>query len=629
MRFTRIAAFLFLISATCLVGSAQTTATPSPSPMDEAKAKLLQQSLDEVSSGATSLRLPENRAIAYSMVGDMYWQFDQKRARELFRNAGSELTSYNADVDKEEKDAAAPSGGRGGRGGQNFADMLAIAGDPRYQVIPLIAKHDAQLAMQIMLQTRRASIATAMTDAKNGTGRQGGRGAFAGGPNGNGFGGGFGGASQEIALEQQVESAAADQDPDLAVKLIKDSLSDGVSAGVLPLLQKLAKLDDKKAADLGSDVVQKVVDADMVKDTGPLRTGINFLQFAVKTPTATTDPKQFNFTDAEQKQIAEKLVSSLMAMPTSPSPNNWFTQVIPLVDKIEPDRSAVLKGRQAEILATSTQANNGRGGGGQQRQNLFGPSVTADQILAQLPSLPDAQKGTAYAALGSKIGSITDDAQAQKIIDSVSDTDARSSLQQQYDNANAARSITAGKLDDARRQIAAITDPRQRLQRYVALAVAYDKTGKEEDVATAKSLMKDARALTAGFPDTGDDLQDLMTIVGGYSVVEPETAFKIVEPGIEMMNEYVQATAVLSKFNRDRSFRNGELLFRQNGPGSSLVFRYLPQIQMLGQADFQRANSLLDRFSRPDARMILRLYILAGAMPAHPPATPDINTAAR
>ncbi len=622
MRFIRFAGFLFLISLACLVGFAQTTATPSTlgAPQDpEKKAKLdtlVQQSLDEISTGATSLRLPENRSVVYALIGDMYWQYDQKRARDLFRNAGAELSTYNADIEKQQSIDTA----RGPQGFGGFGD-LAFVGDPRYQMIPIIAKHDAGLAMQIMLQTRRQAVAEVMASTtRTNTGR-GGRGG------GNGFNAGAIGASQEQALQQQIATLAADQDPDLAVKLIKDGMANGVSSGVLPLLEKLAKLDDKKAADLGADVVQRVVDSDMVASQDPMRTDINFLQYSTRLqPSSDPSVKQFNFTDAQQKDLAEKLVTTLMAMPQSQASNNWFNQVIPLVDKIEPNRSAALKQRQSEIQTTS-QTNNGRN---QQRQNLFNASTTPEQILAQIPNMPESERDTAYAALGNKIGSLTDDVQAQKLVDQVSDENERATLQQQLDGTRATRATQAGKLEDARKQIASITDRRQQLQRYVAVAIAYAKSGTENDVNTAKSILKDAKALTSGYSDTGDDLSDLMELVRGYAVVEPEAAFKIVEPGIDLLNEYVQATAVLSKFNRDRQFRNGELIFRMSGQGGgggqfggggggSVLFRYVSQMQSLGKADLERANQLLDRFSRPDARMILRLYVLQGAIPAAPP----------
>jgi hypothetical protein len=323
--------------------------------------------------------------------------------------------------------------------------------------------------------------------------------------------------------------------------------------------------------------------------------------------------KQFNFTDAQQKDIANKLVTSLLAIPVTTSANTWFTQVIPLVDKIVPDRSALLRQRQAEIqrsMPTDIQRN-------QQRQDMFSSGMTADQIVALLPKLSDQDKTNAYMALQNKIGGITDEAQAKKLIDQIPDEKVRSAFQQQLDAARADREIQTGRLDDARRQIAQMADHRLQIQKYVALALAYNKSGKEADVDAARSILRDAKALTANFPESGDDLGELMDIVRGYAVVEPDAAFRILDPGIDMINEYVQAAAVISRYSKDRNFRNGELVFRPNGV-SLPIFRYLGQMQLLGKADLDRANQAVDRFSRADAKMIVRLYILQGATPLLP-----------
>jgi hypothetical protein len=63
--------------------------------------------------------------------------------------------------------------------------------------------------------------------------------------------------SQEIALEQRFAVLAAEQNPDKAIKLIKESLAKGISYNVLPLLQKLNQKDEKKASALADDVVKK------------------------------------------------------------------------------------------------------------------------------------------------------------------------------------------------------------------------------------------------------------------------------------------------------------------------------------------------------------------------------------
>ena len=126
--------------------------------------------------------------------------------------------------------------------------------------------------------------------------------------------------------------------------------------------------------------------------------------------------------------------------------------------------------------------------------------------------------------------------------------------------------------------------------------------------------MVEAKAMTDPFPDDEDELADLMEVVRGYSTVEPEVAFRLMEPMIDQFNEMIQATAVLSKYNkRDRSFKKGELVMKVNGnPGGLLAFRYIPQIQMLGSADVERMSTMVDRFQRTDVRTIMKLYVLQG-----------------
>ena len=46
---------------------------------------------------------------------------------------------------------------------------------------------------------------------------------------------------QELSLEQQFALMAADENPDRAIKMVRDSLAKGVSYSVLPLLKKLNK----------------------------------------------------------------------------------------------------------------------------------------------------------------------------------------------------------------------------------------------------------------------------------------------------------------------------------------------------------------------------------------------------
>ncbi len=106
-----------------------------------------------------------------------------------------------------------------------------------------------------------------------------------------------------------------------------------------------------------------------------------------------------------------------------------------------------------------------------------------------------------------------------------------------------------------------------------------------------------------------------MEIVKGYAIVKHDEAFRIFDPIADQLNEFVQASAVLSKFNkRSRAFKKGELIMTVNGNrwDGILLFRYIKQIQMLGKADLNRMNSFSDKFSRTDTRTVVKLFVAQG-----------------
>ena len=246
----------------CSIAYAQATSTtPQPSDTssetDAAKKKneldeRIIQMLDRAVADGNALRLSQNKALIYAIAGDLYWKFDEKRARELFRSATSEIITYNAETEKEQ----AQQNNNGQRGGFQPPNQ----DDPRPQVLPLVAAHDAELAYQMLFQTRSQSLAAAMLKAAQpGSAQTNARGGGNGGGQGGGRGANFDPMSQEVAqevtLEQQFALLAAANDPDASIKLIKDSLSNGISCNVLPALQNLFKKDEKKAGELAGDVI--------------------------------------------------------------------------------------------------------------------------------------------------------------------------------------------------------------------------------------------------------------------------------------------------------------------------------------------------------------------------------------
>lgn len=597
MRFRSLALLIAAILFACSLTVAQTQPSdPDPEKVRKTKEQneRVMQLLDQAVGEAVSLRLPQNRAVVYAISGDLYWKFDEKRARELFRNAAAEIITFNQENEKVKRESSEP-----------FSEMFDFGGDSsRSEVLLLVAKHDAEMALELLLQTRSTKLADAMLKA-----------SLPNAKTGNdmlNFSPEKQRISQELALEQQFALLAADENPEKAIKLIKDSLAKGVSLNVMPLLQKLNKKDEKKAAELGGDVIKKLVDLDLAKSDEDMRAAMGFLQFAFKPASAASGKdKQFTFTDAQIKDLANKIAATLLQPSKSMTMAMTLNQAMPMLEKFVPDKAVLLKQRQAESDANMPPEIKRL----LDQQKLFDANSTAEDILAQYPKLQNEyEKLSANEALIMKIGQIEDEARAKKLIDQIPDEKTRTSAQEQFEAARIGRSASAGKLDEAKKLIGNLTKKKTQIQRLVALAMDFQKKGGEKDIATAKGLMKEAKALTNEYAESNDDIADVMEVVKGYAQVEADAAFRMFEPIIDRINEYVQASSVLGKFNPQMSsFKKGELVLKVNGnPYDSPLFRYISHMQSLGKVDLERMILLSDRFARNDSRTIVKLYVLQG-----------------
>lgn len=590
----------FLLSA-CLCFAQAQTATPDPEKEQAKKEEneRIVQMLDQVISDAALLRLPQNKAFVLAMAGDLYWKFDEKKARDLFRSAASEVLAYNLDTEREKREST-----------EMYAEFLDM-NDPRTQVLPLVGKNDPEFALELLFQTRPASLAEAMLkaaapDAPSASGNM-----FSYSPEAQRV-------RRELEMEQRFALLAADENPDRAIKMIKDSLSKGISYNVLQLLQKLHKKDEKKASELASDVVRKLIDTDLTRKNDELGVAINYLQFMSRSGNAPAEAesksKPFRFSDAQARDLAGKMVNTFMQPSNSASMSMFLSRALPLLEKLVPEKTGLLKQRQAEIQKNlPTEMRNA-----QRMQRLWDPNSTPEQILAEIPKLPnEMERINAYQAIAGKIGQITDEARARKLIDQIGDEKARARAQEQFDSTKISRAAATGKLEEARKLIGALTNKSIQIQKLVALAQQFHKKGTEVDIESAKDLMKSARSLVNETPEDEDELNTLMEVVRGYAAVEPEAAFRLFEPIVDQFNDVIHASAILSKYNKNnRSFKRGELILRTTNTGPTvqgiLLFRYLSQIQLLGKADLGRMGSLADRFQRSDARTLVKLVAIQG-----------------
>lgn len=600
MRRPTLSLFFSLVVFSTTFGLAQAPSpTPTPVPVAKTEAqkeleKRVLEMLDQALGDAGTLKLAQNRAVVYALAGDLYWQFDEKRARELFRNSAADIINANIEAEKEKKDTDDP-----------YAGIFDFGSDIRSEVLPLIAKHDADMALEILVQTRPAKLIEAMAKAGQSNAKSG-NDMFDFNPDRYRI-------QAELALEQRFALLAAEQSPDKAIKLIKDSLAKGISWNVMPLLQKIHQKDPKKAASLADDVVAKIVETDLSKKPEDLQSAMRFLQGATN-PNASQAPdkKKFKFSDTQLKDIANKLAATfLQTTPMSLQLSMSLAQIMTDLEKFIPERMPVLKAKQTEAMKNLPPEFSRM----QQQQKIWNPNSTPEEIIAGWPKYNEIEKASANQALVSKISQIEDDARAKKLIDQIPDEKTRDQAREQYESARIGRASKDGNLDEAKKLISNLTKKKTQIQKLVALAIQFYKKGTDKDKETAAGLMKDAKALVNEYPEDEDELNDLMEIVKGYAVVSPEDSFRLFEPVIDQINDFLMASAILSKYNkRNRNFKKGEMLMRINGYSwdGLLLFRYIKQMQMMGKADLNRMAVLSDRFQRSDARTIVKLFVVQG-----------------
>lgn len=554
--------------------------------------KLVLEIVDQAVGEAPTLKLPQNRAMIFALAGDLYWKFDEKRARELFRNAGSELIIVNAESEKEKKDTDDP-----------YAQIFEFSGT-RNEILPIIAKNDADLALDLLVQTRSAKLTEAIAKSSQPNTKQN-QGMFNFDPDDFRV-------RQEISLEQRFATLAAEQNPEKAIKLIKESLAKGLSENLFPLLQKVHQKDEKKAVALADDIIKQIVDTDFTKKTMDMDVAIRFLQQSTNPNKPKTSAKKiFSFSDAQLKEIANKLFNTFMQPTTSFDMTIKISSVIRNLEKILPEKVALLKQKQTEAVKNLPPEFRRF----EQQEKLWNPNSTPEEILADLSKLNEFEKASAYQSLVNKIAQIDDEARAKKLIDEIPDEKTKANAAEAFESAKINRAASDGKLDEAKKMIGNLNKKKTQIQKLVALAMQFHKKGGEKDLETAANLMKDAKALANEYPEDEDELNDLMEVVKGYAIIDPNEAFRIFDPIVDQINDFVQATAILSKYNkRNRNFKKGELLMTTNAYAweGLLLFRYINQIQMLGKADLDRMNTFADKFQRSDARTIVKLFVAQG-----------------
>ena len=123
----------------------------------------------------------------------------------------------------------------------------------------------------------------------------------------------------------------------------------------------------------------------------------------------------------------------------------------------------------------------------------------------------------------------------------------------------------------------------------------------------ALAVLSRARGGLPDQPETANELSWYVQLINVYTNIEPEEAFRMYETMVPQLNELADAAAVLGGFQGSGNVRRGEFLLAQ---GNSFgVYVDFSPLRPLSNKDFDRTMKLIDRFSRREARILMRLQL--------------------
>jgi hypothetical protein len=568
----------------------------APAPKDSAAAAAARAELErkalalleEALSASGELRLTENRVRAQVTAARLLWPRDAEAARAAFKAAADGVVELSAGVDPEDP---------------QFYDAAQAVMQLRGEMVQIAGQFDAKLGLDFLRATRPAFAEA-------------------------GAAAGFG--QNEQVYELNLATRVAAQEPRRALEMAEESLSRGVTAGLLNVLNELRAKDPAAAARLAGAIVKRLRADELVNSHEASAVAQQLLQ-----PTHTADGPSADSTgraaayvgDAQargvaplldeptRRELVEKVLAALAGgAPNQPGSYNLFhalQALLPEVERYAPGRAAALR-RKADELE--------RGFNPQGR--LLRPfeelmrEGTVEALLEAAAKAPAEVRDQLYMnAAWKSFNEGQDPEGARRILESVSDPQQRAQVRRSIERQARLKATQQGSYAEARQLAARLSSLDEKLTTLLQIA---GRAAGEGDAQTARQVLEDARALVEAEARGQQQFSYRLQIADAYTRVDPGAAFEVVESAIGRLDELLDAAAVVDGFGQE-AFKEGELRAQGGYIWHDLIVRCAQALAALAPADFERASAAAGKFRRADARTAARLALAAHLLHTHAP----------
>jgi hypothetical protein len=621
---------LLVLGVTFLPAFAQEQATPQPTPtaeeLEKEKAERQKNAyrlLDQIIDEAQSLRLPENRVRVQTTAADLLWDSNQARARSLFTSAAENV----AEIGRQQQ-----NNNTNRRPGPQNVDRRAF--QLRQELVLAAARHDAQLAYQVLAITKPASLPATpqMMDPRMQRVQ----------------------VSPEDNLEQVLLGRIAALDPKLAAQNADQMMDKGqFPRSIAEVLTQLYKQDPDAAAKMADKTVKKLQTANLLTNMEATVAAQSLLQRGVRNAENAAAPAVARVDGPapvlEQGAYAE-LLSSVVDLALKATPpgqqNNQRGQVqrarpavvsgigpgqgnapapptdaqleqqgalrllagmqivLPLIDRYVPAKAAAVRQKLSEVgLGTSSPFSVG------QTMNALQGNATSDALVQAAAMAPPQMQPRLYQQAAFKALEEGNTDRARQIATDHLQANARDNVMQRITFRELALKGEGARLDEIRQIIARLPSEEDKLNMLLQLARDTQKANPK----LSTQLLEEARQMTNRRATSYEQFDQQLRVARAFSFVDPARTFEVLDPGISQLNELLSAAAVLNGFEVNM-FRDGEMSLQAGNGLSGMVQRFGGELGMLADKDLERAETLAGRFQFAEPRIMARLAIVQGLL---------------
>lgn len=615
-------------AAPALAQDKATQQQPTEEELQKAKAereKNAYRLLDQVIDESQSLRLTENRVRVQINAADALWDKNQGRARSIFTMAGEGVAEMGRNPQ--------PTSNRRNEN----ANQARRAFQLRQELILAAAKHDAQLAYQLLATTKPPTPIVQNTNEQRLPRPQ---------------------FNSEDNLEQMLLGRIAALDPKLAAQNAEQMMEKGqFPRSVGEVINQLYSQDAEAAQKLADKTVKRLASANFLTNNEAASLAQQMINAGVRQPgneVASVNPLPQGVRPSgrgpvlEQSAYVELLSAvidiALKASPPAQQPNQRpaapaqrgrgvgaaptvvaprpggpteaqieqanarrlvasLMIALPVIEQQLPTKATAVRSKLSEL---------GMGNVQNMAQRPFislGENPTADALLQAAASAPQPMQDRLYQQAAYRALEEGNVDRARQIATDHLPVKSRETVMQRIEFREMATKADGARLEEIRQTMNRMQSDGEKIGFLLQLANEAQKTNPK----VAGQLLEEARQMTNRRASNYEQIEQQLRVARGFATVDPARSFEVLEPAIGHINELLNAASILNGFEISM-FRDGEMTMMPGNGLTSMINRIGQELAVLAESDFERADVLAGRFQLAEPRIMSRLLIVQGLL---------------